>query len=105
MTLHIDTDGIETNTNVAAFTTYGNPPETLLKHCRKHADKVSEVGNEGEDGYWVYLTDGWIDGESGARAIHEHTVKSCINRFAFLRRETDEEGKANNSNWWRNKVV
>jgi hypothetical protein len=41
------------------FKTYGNPPRTLINACLKHADKIEEVGNEGEDGYWVYMKAGF----------------------------------------------
>lgn len=51
--------------------TYGNPPKTLLKLLSKLGDKIDEVGNEGDDGYWIHLTKGYIDTESGCHTIHQ----------------------------------
>lgn len=85
MTIHTDNDGVTTNTNVQAFTTYGNPPESLLKFCRKHADKIREVGNEQDtaDGYWIYLTKGWA--WDGVHCVHEPTVQKAIRAFRYVR--------------------
>ena len=103
MTTFIYNDG-EVSTSASAFTTYGGSiPKTLSEACRRHAEKVAEVGNEGEDGFWIYLSDGWIDDESGCHAIHEYTVRECVARFRFVRRETEAEARANNSAWLRAK--
>ena len=64
--------------------TYGDPPKTLLDACRKHASKIVEIGNEGEDGYWIYLRDGWWNAEASAAVIHEYTVRQCIDSLRFI---------------------
>jgi len=87
MTIHTETDGIETSTNMPAFTTYGNPPASLLKACYKYADRISEVGNEGEDGYWIYTAPGFINTMMEVHCIHEHTVKDCIRQLRYIQPE------------------
>jgi hypothetical protein len=58
--------------------TYGKVPNTLLAACNKHADKIREVGHEGEDGYWIYLRDGFWNPLDEVVAIHEYTVSDCL---------------------------
>ena len=61
--------------------TYGNPPKSLLKACEKYADKIDEVGNEGDDGYWIYCRAGFINAPMEVHCIHEHTVQDCIRQL------------------------
>ena len=63
--------------NDLPFKTYGNPPKTLVNACLKYADKIEEVGNEGDDGYWVYIKPGFWNPSFEVMCIHEHTVKDC----------------------------
>jgi len=38
--------------------------------------RVSDIWNEGEDGWWVLLKRGFVCGNSQAHAVHEFTIKS-----------------------------
>lgn len=68
------------------FKTYGGAiPTPLMRVCLRHADKIEMVGNEGDDGYWIILSDDWWNAESNTSCIHQWTVKDCIRDFAFLR--------------------
>lgn len=60
------------------MTTYGTIPKSLMAACQKHADKIREIGNEGEDGYWIYLHDGFWNPLDEVMAIHEYNVKDCL---------------------------
>lgn len=64
--------------------TYGNIPKTLLKACQKHADKIEEIGNEGDDGYWIYLKQRFYNPIIEAHCIHEYTVKACIDQLPSI---------------------
>lgn len=72
---------------MSAMKTYGNPPSSLLRACERHADKIAEVGNEGDDGYWVYLKDGWWSRDSETSAIHEHTVRECLQALRTIEKD------------------
>jgi hypothetical protein len=65
--------------------TSGYIPSTLLAACLRSSDKISEVSNEGEDGYWIYCRDGWWNAEGSVTAIHERTVKDCISMLRYLK--------------------
>lgn len=69
--------------------TYGFMPATLLKACERLADRVDEVGNEGEDGYWIYLRAGWFNPVDGIHAIHEDTIKKCLDKLAGVRQKRE----------------
>ena len=44
--------------------------------------RVESIENEGDDGYWCYLIDGYLfDGEVGI--IHEYTVKDVCNSLNY----------------------
>lgn len=70
------------------FKTYGSPPITLLKACLKYADRISEVGNEGEDGYWIYTSNGFVNNLDEVHCIHEYTVKDCISKLPNIQPAT-----------------
>ncbi len=73
--------------------TYGGPPASLLRACERHADKIEQVGNEGEDGYWIYMRAGWWNREAGTAAIHEHSVRDCITALRYIAQDPRPEDK------------
>lgn len=40
--------------------------------------RIAEYSFEGEDGHWLYLQDGWINGMQDVHCIHEWTVKEAL---------------------------
>lgn len=56
---------------------------TVLDRIRKDP-RVQEVTNEGDDGYWVYLKDGFRDGLSDTHAVHEWSLKDLRGAFKFV---------------------
>lgn len=64
--------------------TYGIIPKSLKAACERHSDKVSEIGNEGSDGYWIYCAPGWWNPLNESSAIHEFTVADCISQLSSL---------------------
>ncbi len=55
--------------------------------------RVTSVEDEGPDGWWVYLADGYINGEGETTMLHEYTVRDLIQAFTFVREMTFEEKK------------
>jgi hypothetical protein len=47
--------------------------------------RVSDVWNEGDDGWWVLLKGGFICGHSDAHAVHERTIKSLLAAFKTVK--------------------
>lgn len=45
--------------------------------------RVDEISNEASygDGYWVYLTPGWIAPSTEAHCVHEWTVRETLEAF------------------------
>jgi hypothetical protein len=43
--------------------------------------RAKEVWNEGEDGWWVMLADGYCWPEGQTHAVHEWTIKRLWNSF------------------------
>lgn len=71
----------------APLKTYGNPPKTLVDLCRKHPEKVAELGSEvqpDDDGYWIYLRPGWCSAPQ-EHIVHEWSVKDVLAAFASVR--------------------
>lgn len=66
---------------------YGFVPKTLREWAEKHSDIISEVSEEGWDGYWLYFNPGWIDEESGTHQIHEWTIAKVMARLKFIKKE------------------
>lgn len=73
--------------------TYGNVPKTLIKACERNADKVEQVGNEGSDGYWIYLRAGFWNPEEETVAIHEFTVSDCLDKLRAVEPDPRPENK------------
>lgn len=59
---------------------------TLPKCLRKHADKINDISDErnDDDGYWVYLKNGWFNEFSETHMIHEDTPSECAKQFSFV---------------------
>ena len=51
----------------------------------KSDSRVSDVWNEGEDGWWILLKRGFICGNSEAHAVHESTLKSLQSSFKTVK--------------------
>ena len=47
--------------------------------------RIVEVWDEGEDGMWAELANGWIWDE--VHTLHEHTVKDLLNAYKQIRPE------------------
>lgn len=60
--------------------------KTLEKLARRHPDQIESVEHD-EDGYWVYLKDGWVSA-LGTYILHEDTVKDILAEFAMIQPET-----------------
>jgi hypothetical protein len=71
--------------------TYGCVPRTLLAACIK-SGRVDEVGNEGSDGYWIYLRSGFWSPEDETVAIHEYTVSACLCKLRSVESDPRPEG-------------
>jgi hypothetical protein len=53
--------------------------KTIARLERKYPGVIEEVSLEGpEDGYWLYLTPGWIRQGTGTHCVHEWTAKDLI---------------------------
>ena len=51
----------------------------------KNDPRVTEVWNEGEDGWWVMLKTGYICGNSDTHAVHEWSLKSLWSSFRTVK--------------------
>lgn len=56
-----------------SFSTYGNVSARLAAWAAK-VPHAQELGNEGPDGYWLYLEDGWKNPDLEKSFYHEYTV-------------------------------
>tara|TARA_R110002126_G_scaffold291144_1_gene450586 strand:- start:1149 stop:1373 length:225 start_codon:yes stop_codon:yes gene_type:complete len=68
--------------------TYGGKiPKTLMAACVR-SGAVTEIGNETESGggYWVYLSEGYINSFSETGTIHEWTAANCIEQIESVRK-------------------
>ena len=53
---------------------------TNIKIPKKYENMIEEVFYEGkENGYWIYLKDGYIHEEMECGTIHEYTQKDLLN--------------------------
>lgn len=52
-----------------------------LKEWIETHPAVNELWNEGVDGWWASLKNGWIDAESGCHVIHESTLTKVASRL------------------------
>ena len=79
---------------MAKINTYGDVPRTLLNAApvRKLAERglIEEIGGEGADGYWVYLTPGWINPDLDCHFWHEYTVADTLRAIRNGQPETCE---------------
>lgn len=58
---------------------------TNIKIPKKYEKSISSVHYEGkEDGYWVYLRDGFISSETECSTIHEWTTKDLLNALKTI---------------------
>jgi len=48
------------------------------KDIQNHLAVELIVEYEGEEGWWVYLKEGWVSPETGCGTIHEHTIADLI---------------------------
>jgi len=44
--------------------------------------KVEEIWDEGDDGLWISLSEGW--NREGCSSVHEYTVKKLISSFGCV---------------------
>ena len=58
----------------------------MRKRIEKHP-AVKELWNEGEDGWWVTLLEGYVDTESDLTCIHEWTLKDVWNKLSYVKKE------------------
>jgi len=63
-----------------------NQITSLSEKIRAHP-AVESLEHEDENGWWVYLRAGWIDGESLCHAILEDTLTDVFSKLRFVRRE------------------
>ncbi len=66
-----------------AYKTYGGPiPKSITDSAAiRRADaagQIAEIGNEWADGYWVYLTPGWVNPGLETHCYHEWTVRDLL---------------------------
>jgi hypothetical protein len=47
--------------------------------------RVTDVWNEGEDGWWISLVPGWINAPLEFHGCHEWSVKDLVRSFADIR--------------------
>ena len=73
----------------------GSIPKTLRAFTEKHRDKIASVWEEGEDGYWINLREGWVNSEADTSTVHEWKVADAIQVFKDFveRREAAPEAK------------
>jgi hypothetical protein len=73
--------------------TEGRMPKTLLRLAARHPDKIGEMLNEKaivtltgleDNGYFIYLRDGWWNSLHWCHTIQEDTVQECLKVFAFV---------------------
>lgn len=64
---------------------YGGPiPASLKKFAERNADKIEMIGNEGEDGFWLYLRKGfWTGRFEQTHSIREDDPKDLIKKFKW----------------------
>jgi len=72
--------------------TEGRMPKTLLRLAARHPDKIEEMLNEKaivtltgleDNGYFIYLRDGWWNSLHECHTIQEDTVQECLEVFAY----------------------
>lgn len=53
--------------------------KTIARLERQYPGVIEEVSLEGpEDGYWLYLTPGWIRQGTGTHCVHEWTARDLM---------------------------
>ena len=60
-------------------------PRSIRRLVLRHADKIAWVSNEGADGYWVALNNGWWNAEASTTALHEYSAKDMAQAFSWIR--------------------
>jgi len=62
-------------------------PKALQQLQDKYPDIIEEIEDDRDhdNGYWVYLTDGWFSPDMESRTIHEDTVKEVLAKFRNVR--------------------
>ncbi len=74
---------LEILTGADTWTSESQPMSAL---ARIQADpRTKEVCNEGEDGWWVMLADGYCWPEGQTHAIHERTLKAVWRELRTVR--------------------
>jgi len=58
--------------------------KTLLLLSIKHSREIEGIEHD-EDGYWIYLRDGFV--WDGSHTIHEDTVRECLSQFSLVKPE------------------
>lgn len=71
-----------------------NVPKTLAKVCRRYADKIELVENEGKDGYWIFLKDGYWNPHMELSYIHEWSIRNLLWQIARICPEPNIKIKA-----------
>ncbi len=59
----------------------------LLSRIKRHP-AVESLEHESENGWWIYLKTGWIDGEAMTHAIREDTLGEAAAKLKFVRKKT-----------------
>lgn len=52
----------------------------------KKDPRVSDVWSEGDEGYWILLSRGWMCKDTDCHAVHEHTIKSLLRSFKSVQK-------------------
>ena len=59
----------------------------LLRYVPKKFHEAVRDAYHDDDGYWVCLKQGWVDGMSGAHVIHTDTVSELREGARFIEKE------------------
>jgi hypothetical protein len=71
-------------------------PKTLKNLWANNRDKINEIVDERSsgDGYWIYLTPGWLCGDLECHFCHEWTVADVLEAFRSVHACDCEECQA-----------
>ena len=71
----------------------GKVPASLKSWAIQNSNKIADVAEEAPDGYSLFLTEGYIDSESGIRELRESSIKKLQARFKEYVVSTEEYEK------------
>ena len=61
----------------------GSGSKILDKLWAKNQDKISDIWNEGSDGWWIDLYPGWWNVDSFVHCVHASTVRDLLTAWSM----------------------